>query len=211
MDPGVETKEILAGAQGHGHFFKGTIPGPFTDPVDRTFDLAGPAAYSGKGVCNCQTEIIMAMGGKGHRICILDPGGQESEQVRDFLRRRITDCIGDIDSGSPRSDCRLNHLFQIGPFGADGVFGRKLDIIRIFQSQDHTPDRAFNDLILIHFQFVFPVQGRGGDKGMDPPLSGILYRPARGVDIAVITACQRANSDSSHLTGDGADGIEISG
>ncbi len=55
----------------HHHFFQGSIPGPFTQSVDGTFDLSCTVHDTGNRIGSGQSEVIMAMTGLRTALSIL--------------------------------------------------------------------------------------------------------------------------------------------
>ena len=64
-------------------------------------------------------------------------------------------------------------------------------------------------LMRFHLQFVFAVDGRGGDEGMDAAALGVAHGFGAAADVFFIGARQASDGGAFTNAGDGFDGFEI--
>ena len=94
-------------------------------------------------------------------------------------------------------------------FGPRPVLGRPFDILDIFAGiGDGLGDRLQNRLRL-HLQFIFHVEGGGGDEGVDALVFGGFDRLHRRINILFQCAAQPGNGGCFGLFGDGVDRFPI--
>ena len=101
---------------------KAGVAGPLTDAVDGAFHLTRSRQYTGQGIGHCQTQIIVAMGGKGHLVCVRNSVAQHGDDVEEFLRRGIAHRVGHIDRGGAGMDRHFHASAQKIRHRAGGIF-----------------------------------------------------------------------------------------
>ena len=68
-------------------------------------------------------EIIVTVHGKPHPLDAAHVLAQVTEQLRELIRHRVADRVGNVHGGRSRGDRHLHHLGEELELGARSVFG----------------------------------------------------------------------------------------
>ena len=196
--------------RGHDHFFKGGVPGPFTDAVDGYFRLPGPGIDGRQGVGRGQTQVIMAVYAQNGFVDVGGVGHDVFDQVGKFLRYGISHCIRQIDGGGPGSNGCFKHPAQKIPVAPGTVFSGKLNPVGKGAGIFNRIHCCIDHLITGHIQFVFHMDFRSCNKGMDSGVDRVLDGLPGQVDIIAACSGQCRNFHFLYPSGNLGHRIEIS-
>ena len=128
-----------------------------------------------------------------------------------LIRNGVADGIRDIDRPRTGLDHRLEDTAQEINVRAAGIFGGKLDIVRVFACPANRLDRLRNHLIGRHAQLFFHVNRRRGDEGVNAAGIRRTDRLTGTPDIVLIGAGQRTDSRILDRLCDCLNGVEVTG
>ena len=128
-----------------------------------------------------------------------------------LIRDGVADGIRDIDRPRTGLDHRLEDTAQEINVRAAGIFGGKLDIVRVFACPANRLDRLRNHLVGRHAQLLFHVDRRRGNKGMDAAGIRRADRLTGTPDVVFVGACQRTDGRTLDRLRDCLNGIEVTG
>ena len=203
---------ILAGFKRHHDFFEGRVSSTFAESVDRAFDLAGSGFHGGQAVCHGQAQIVMAVRTDHGLVNIRHVVFEMTDNVEEMRWHRIPDRIRDVDCCRSRVDRLFDDFTKEIEFRAGRVFRGELDIVREFGGSLYHVDRALDDLLLVHLQFVFAMNSAGCKEHMQPRLPGFFKRFDRSIDVIDPAPGETADGRlRSEFAGDLPDGFEIAG
>lgn len=93
----MEFEQIPAGAEGHDHFFEGSIASSFPDSVDGAFHLSGAILDRCEGICYGQAKIIMTVDTQCYLFNPPDPVPESLEEVSELRRDCIAYGVRNVD------------------------------------------------------------------------------------------------------------------
>ncbi len=114
-------KEILSGFYSHHYFFQRSIARSFSKSIDSAFYLTGSVLYRHQRISGSHTQVVMAMDAKDSLPYIRNVFQDFSNQIPEFLRSKISHCIGNINHSRPLTNSRLYNLTQKTEFTSSSV------------------------------------------------------------------------------------------
>ena len=211
LDAGREAVVVETGLERHHDFLERGIAGALADAVDRAFDLACSGLAAGQAVGDRQAEVVVAVGADDRPLDIGHALLERADHLAVLQRRGVADGIGNVDGGGAGFDGGLDDLAKKVDLGAGGVFGAELDVRAISLGPSHAGDGLLDDLGLGHPQLVLAVNGRSGQKDVDPRFLSVLDGFPGAVDVAVVAPGQPADRRAGDFRGDGPDRLEVAG
>ncbi len=202
---------VRADAHGHDQLFQRAVAGAFADAVDRAFDLARAGLQRGQRIGDGQAQIVVTV----RRIEQVRHVGQRSAQVgedaENLVRRRIADGVRDIQRGGACLGDFAADLVQKVGLGANGVLGRKLDLVEQLRRIGDAAHADFQHLVARLLQLGGAVDRRGGQKDVDARALGGLQGAGGGVEVAFQAARQGTQGDALDLGRHGVDSGFVTG
>ena len=131
--------------------------------------------------------------------------------VHSTWRQVVTDGIGDIHRTGSGVDDRFQHPAEKIQLGTARVLGRELDIVGVLARPPDRLDGLLHHLVRLHAQFLFHMNGRGGDEGVDTRRARLFQRLTGAVDVALQGARQSAYGGILHRPRNCLHGLEIAG
>ena len=172
VDARRKAKELAPCLEGHHDLLEGSVPGPLADAVDRNLRLTSAGLQTGERVRGGHAEVVVAVDGDDGVFDSPDLFLEAGDGFGEFRRRRVADGVRDVDGPRAGLDGRLDHLAEKIELGATGVLGAELDVLTALAGVGNHRPHFFKHLFLAHPQLVLPVDWRGGDEGVDPPMGG---------------------------------------
>ena len=181
--PVVTIEERGARLERHHHFLERAVAGALADAVDGALDLARAGDHRGQAVGHRHAQVVVAVHREPHAVDAAHVLAQVAEQLRELVRHRVADGVGDVDGGGAGRDRRLDHLRQELELGARGVLGRELDVLAQLARALHALGRGAQDLLLRHVELVLAMDRAGGEEHVDALARRRLERPRRELDV----------------------------
>ena len=211
MNPRMYSEDILAGLDRHDGFLEGAIAGTLADAVDGALDLPCPGAYRRQAVGDRHAQVVVAVNGEHRSVDVVDVAYEVREDFVKLFRHRVADGIGDINRRGARVDGGFNDLREKLEFRARGVFRRELHIGAKTACERHAFDRLLDDLLLRHVEFVFAMNGAGGEEDVDAWTGGILQRAPCGLDVFAIAPREAGDDRAVSFASDQIHRLPIAG
>ena len=211
VDAGFGIIEVGPGAQGHDHFLQGAVAGPFADAVDRALDLPGARFDARQAVGHGQAQVVVAVHADDGLVDIRHAVAQAADHAPHVGGRGIADRVGNVHRVGPRVDCRLDHPAQEVDLGAGCVLGREFDVVAVAGRPADPGHGPLDDLLLVHLELEFTMDGAGGQKDVDPRRFGRFEGFPGPIDVGVVAAGQAADHRSADRLGHLADSLEVAG
>ncbi len=213
LDAAFDVAEVVCPClESHHQFLKGRIPGPFTDAVDGAFDLSGAGLDSREGICDGQSEIVVAMDADNclTRTELGNFGVEIFDKRSVVLGHGPTDGVRDVDRGSTGVNDGPADLDEEIGLRSRGVFRGKLDIVDEGSSAVDTLDSESDDLVFGLLELEFPVNLRGGEEDVDASaFAGGFHCFASGVDVFGDAPRKTCDNGAFDLPGDRLHGCEV--
>src|SRR5437773_958563 len=165
-DLGIRTVKVCACAQAHDDLLQRGVPGPLADAVDRAFDLASAFHNCRQGIPDRHAEIVMAMHRNNRLLDIWYILANAANQHPEFLRRRVSDGVWDIDGGGTGRNDGLQHLIQILWIGAGGVHRGEFHVFDVPSGPLYHFDRPFPRLVAREPELMPEMDIRRWDEGV---------------------------------------------
>ena len=145
------------------------------------------------------------------RMALVDPRRQGAEGLAHLFRGRIADGVGHVQRPGAGVGGGLQHIGQEFGLGAEGVFGRELDVIEQAGGVFDRPHRRRQHLVGGHLQLGGAVDRAGADEGVAAAmrLGRRLQGAEGGVDVLFVGARQGAEDRPLDLASHAADAVFV--
>ena len=209
LDPGLPGEEVAAGPDGHDDLFHGRVAGPLAETVDRTLDLARADGDGGQGIGHRESEVVMAMHRYDRLVDVRHPVEQHRDEVGEFVRKGVTDRVGNVDGAGARLDRRLHRAAKEIVLGTRAVLRTPFDVVAQIAGMGDAVDDGVVNLVRRHLQFVLHMQGTGRNESVDALAGGWLQGFRGSVDVLAVGPGKAAHGSLGRSLGDFVDGLEI--
>ena len=200
---------IVAGPEGHYHFFQGSVTGPFPDPVDGALHLAGSRLYGSQRVGYSQSKIIVTVNRQDSLVHIGNPVADGGDECPEFIGYSVSHGVRDVDGLCPGLDNSLNDLAQVGHVTSRCVFSRELNVVGVTRRMTDSIHGSLPHLVVGLLEFKLYVDVRGGDEGMDPRFFSLFKRLPGPVNILLAGPAQPCHGGLLHCPCHGTDRLEV--
>ncbi len=160
--------------QNHGNFFQRRISGTFANTIDSYFYLTSTVLNTGNGVGSGHTQVIVTVCGKYSIVYALHIIHHEFNFLSVLPRQTVTSCVRYIYNGSACFNNRFDHTCQIYIVGTTSIFAIELHIFHILFGMFYSSNCTFQNFVLCRVKFVFDVEFRSSNSGMNAFVFGIF-------------------------------------
>jgi hypothetical protein len=144
-------------------------------------------------------------------LCASRTFAQIGEQLDHFGRCRVTHGIGCVERRCASSNRGAEHFDEKIRFGAQRVFGGKLNVCAVFARTLNRCDSCFQHLRFAHAELVFAMQRTGREKQVNARMVRAFECARRCIDITVLTSCECAHRRVAQRARDFVDRCKIVG
>ncbi len=196
----------------HHDLFQRGVARTFAQSVDRAFNLTSSGFDRRQTVGHGQSQIVVTVSTDDRTIDIRHILSEIRNHSVVVTGCGITHRIRDIDCRGTGRNGAFHHFAQEVEFCASRVFRREFNVVAKLLCLLDRPHRAFDNLVLVHLQLEFPMDGTGGQEHVDSSLFGVNQRFLRPLNIVVQTAGQSADGGPISISPcDFRDSFKVSG
>ena len=138
-----------------------------------------------------QAKVVVAMSTDNRPPNVRHALLESADDFAVLLRCGVTDRIRNVDGSGAGFDGRLHDFAEKVELGTGRVLGAELDVRTISFGSHYTGNGLLDDLRLRHPQLMLAMNGRRGQKDVDPRLLRVLDGFPGAVDVALVARATR--------------------
>ena len=209
VDAGVTAEHVRPHLDRHHDLLERGIARALAEPVDGALDLPRTGLHRRQRIGDRHAKVVVAVRRPNDGVGAFDAFDQLTDALAPQIGDAVPHRIRHIKRLGAGLDRRLEHAAEEVHVRANRVFRRKLNVVGELAGELDCGDGRLDHLVGLHAQLLLHVDGRSGDKGVDPLARRRGDGVPGGLDIALGRACKRADGGVLNHLCDRADRLGV--